>query len=300
MTDFINFRAPQTRLLMRKRPTHPNASPAMGSLSTRVEAIPKVEAVLVGRRSAQSGPPDSPCAHLRAGDPAAADGRKRRTTASENTTAGKRRVSAHTDSSTSTEATRSYITWNVGGLRALLRDEGGVDALRSLLAEGPAILCLLEHKLQSPPHKESVEAKQRLESVASEAGYACVWTYSPRPGLDGLVALVAQSQLGATRSPTEPSLASAAACSERRLLTLELDDLHVLFCYAPNSGRPGRLAFRLEEWEPSIRALIVGMQERSGGKPVLYQGDLNVAHVRELDAWGKTDAQFGGYKASGR
>ena len=64
------------------------------------------------------------------------------------------------------------------------------------------------------------------------------------------------------------------------------------------SGRPGRLAFRLEQWEPSIRALIASLQE--GGKPVLYQGDLNVAHRRELDAWGTTDAQFGGYKASGR
>ena len=158
------------------------------------------------------------------------DGRKRRAS----DTAARRRVSARgAHDSATAEAKRSYITWNIDGLRALLRDEGGVSSLRSLLTEGPAMLCLLEHKLQAPPHTESTEAKRLLESIASEFGYACVWTYSPRKGFDGLVALVAQSQ-HASRLPSEPSLASVGCTSERRLLAVELDEMHVVFCYAPN------------------------------------------------------------------
>ena len=43
---------------------------------------------------------------------------------------------------------RAFIAWNVDGLRALLRSAGGVAALRRLLVGRPALLCLLEHKLQ--------------------------------------------------------------------------------------------------------------------------------------------------------
>ena len=41
-------------------------------------------------------------------------------------------------------------------------------------------------------------------------------------------------------------------------------------------------------------------KEISGPKPIIYQGDLNVAASRELDAWGTTDAEYGNWKASGR
>ena len=73
--------------------------------------------------------------------------------------------------------------------------------------------------------------------------------------------------------------------------------MHVLLVYAPNSGE-SRLQFRVVDWEPSMRKLIAGLQRT--GKPVLYQGDLNVAHVRALDHWGTTDSQFGSYKQCGR
>ena len=46
-----------------------------------------------------------------------------------------------------------------------------------------------------------------------------------------------------------------------------------------------------------MRELIGRLQAT---KPILLQGDLNVAHVRTLDAWGSTLAEFGGGKASGR
>ena len=192
----------------------------------------------------------------------------------------------------------SIITWNVDGLRALLRSPDGEAALRKLLIAEPLVLCLLEHKLQGDgAHGDSLEARQKLEAIASEFEYTATWTFSPRRGFDGLVALVRRHEI-VRAAPFEPPLVAAEVARERRLLCLECEALHVLLVYAPNSGRPGRLEFRCDRWEPALRRLLDEL--RRDGKPVLYQGDLNVAHVRDLDAWGSTDAQFGGYKASGR
>ena len=193
----------------------------------------------------------------------------------------------------------AVITWNVDGLRALLRTLDGVHALRQLLRmRRPVLLCLIEHKLQdSAHHKESASAREQLESLAEEEGYVATWTFSPRPGLDGLVTLSRHDAVIVT-PPMEPVLSSDACTKERRLIYVELEQMHVVFAYAPNSGREGRLRHRLEEWEPSVREHLRALA--ASGKPVLYQGDLNVAHARELDCWGTTDAQFGGYKASGR
>jgi exonuclease III len=97
--------------------------------------------------------------------------------------------------------------------------------------------------------------------------------------------------------------------SERRLLCVSMPDLTVVCVYAPNSGRKGRLEFRVNQWEPSVRALISNLRGSSascGGDagqrptPLIYLGDLNVAHVRALDCWGTTDSQWGNWKASGR
>ena len=72
----------------------------------------------------------------------------------------------------------SIVTWNVDGLRALLRDDGGKRALQELLRERPLVLCLLEHKLQDGG--ESAAARAQLESIADEEGYDATWTFSPR------------------------------------------------------------------------------------------------------------------------
>ena len=206
--------------------------------------------------------------------------------------AGRERILINEEQSQ--ETTCSCITWNVDGLRALLKADSGRAALQKLLAERPGVLCLLEHKLVPMGQKQdSDEAKEELEAVAASYGYVCTWTFSSRGAWDGLVAMTPTS----APRPAEPSLHCAECTSERRLLSLELHGLHVLLVYAPNSGR--RAAFRLEQWEPSIRAWIKTLHE-DGRKPVLYQGDLNVAHQRTLDCWGTTAAQWGSGKASGR
>ena len=216
---------------------------------------------------------------------------------------------------------RAFVTWNIDGLRALLQSVGGVAALRRLLNGRPSVVCLLEHKLQSTG-ETSIKARAQLDSIAFEHGYTATWTFSPRAGRDGLVVLTHES-LGPDTTVTEPQLDCSECTAERRLLCVSMPDLTVVCVYAPNSGREGRLRFRIEQWEPSVRTLIkhlrgtgtgtsrygdrkkraAGSQQVGRGQcatPLIYIGDLNVAHNRVLDCWGTTDSQWGNWKASGR
>ena len=209
----------------------------------------------------------------------------------------------------------AVVTWNVEGkLRAL--SDHIVDALEGLITLRPVVLCLLEHWLQPPPHAASAAAHAWLESCAARHGYDVTWTYSSRKGRDGLVALVRRSSadtphaLRLVAPPREPPLFSEA-CGRWRLIHVELESMHVLLVYAPNSGnpeksasgerRPKRLAFWLDEWEASMRALASQLQRSSGEpKPLLVQGDLNVARSRELDCYGSTAKEWGYYTMPGR
>lgn len=199
----------------------------------------------------------------------------------------------------STKASRperfSIVTWNVTSLRTLLRREDGVEALKRILRENPLMVCLIEHKLQAAPHESSMQVREHLERLAIALGYGATWTFSSRAGSDGLV-LLASHSARFVRAPFEPTLQSEDdACNhERRLLCCELESLSVLFADVPNSSTPTspRRSLRLDNWEPSVRRLLLGLKA-----PVLYQGDLNVAHQRVLDCY-KEDPQ--GCTASGR
>lgn len=198
----------------------------------------------------------------------------------------------------------SFITWNIDGLRAFMRDSMLQKSLRNLLLRRPAVLCLLEHKLQAD-EPSSNQARKELERMGDAHNYDCTWTFSPRKGFDGLLALVrrgtgdAAPQMRLVAPPSEPTLRSDACARERRLLHVEYACAHLVLAYAPNSGREGRLDFRINEWEPAVRALLCRLSS-TGNKVVIFQGDLNVAHRRECDCWGDTDGQWGGGKASGR
>lgn len=151
------------------------------------------------------------------------------------------------------------------------------------------MLCLLEHKLQDPNEQPaSADAKVRRGHCG-------------RVQLHGRMDLRATQRLqracgaAAGAQPRHHRARARFRCLHERV-HWEATLMHVVLAYAPNSGREGRLEFRLQQWEPSVRALLSRLQR--SGKPVLFQGDLNVAHRRELDAWGTTDAEFGHFKAS--
>ncbi len=150
------------------------------------------------------------------------------------------------------------ISWNVNGLRACM-GKGFEESFRALDAD---IFCLQETKLQA--------GQLELELP----GYHQYWNYAEKKGYSGT----------AVFSRTEPL---AVTCGigvpehdhEGRVITAEYEDFYFVCVYVPNSQRElTRLDYR-QEWEAAFLAYILSLEAK---KPVIYAGDLNVAH-KEID-----------------
>ena len=151
-----------------------------------------------------------------------------------------------------------FISWNVNGLRAVMT-KGFEDIFKGLDAD---IFCLQETKLQAGQIDFAPE------------GYHCYWNYADKKGYSGT----------AIFSKVEPvSVTYGMGIDEHdhegRLITLEFEDFYFITVYVPNS-QDGlkRLDYRMQ-WEDDFLSYINKLQEK---KPVIYCGDLNVAH-KEID-----------------
>ena len=150
------------------------------------------------------------------------------------------------------------VSWNVNGLRACVK-KGFEDIFRSLDAD---IFCLQETKLQ--------EGQIDLETP----GYYQYWNYAEKKGYSGTAVFTKTEPVNVTYGIGEEE-----HDREGRVITLEFPDLFVVTVYTPNSGDGlKRLSYRME-WEDAFRNYITGLDAK---KPVIFCGDLNVAH-EEID-----------------
>jgi len=166
------------------------------------------------------------------------------------------------------------ISWNVNGLRSVL----GKGLLEFWAAEKPDVLCLQE-------------IKARPEQVADTPwprGFQPHWNSAEKPGYAGTATFAKKKPLGHTTG-----LGRAEHDGEGRVVTLEYDEFFLVNVYTPNSQRElTRLAYRTKQWEPAFRAYLKKLEEK---KPVIFCGDLNVAHT-ELDlANPKTNRKNAGF-----
>ena len=150
------------------------------------------------------------------------------------------------------------ISWNVNGLRACLK-KGFEDAFYALDAD---LFCLQETKVQ--PGQVELDLP----------GYHQYWNCAEKKGYSGT----------AVFSKMEPlSVAYGMGIEEHdhegRLITLEFEHFYFVCCYTPNA-QDGlkRIDYRMR-WEEDLRAYLMGLDKQ---KPVVYAGDLNVAH-QEID-----------------
>ena len=150
------------------------------------------------------------------------------------------------------------ISWNVNGLRACLK-KGFLESFHFLNAD---IFCLQETKL----HPDQVELEL--------PGYHLFWNSAQKRGYSGTAIFTRQEPLRVTYDFGEEHHQQ-----EGRVITAEYPDFYVVCCYTPNS-QDGlkRLSYRME-WEEAIRAYLLELDAK---KPVIFCGDLNVAH-REID-----------------
>lgn len=149
------------------------------------------------------------------------------------------------------------ISWNVNGIRACVR-KGFLDYFHEMNAD---IFCIQETKLQAGQIDLDLE------------GYHQYWNYAERKGYSGTAIFTKKEPISISygmENNSEP---------EGRMITLEYDDFYLVNVYTPNSQRDlARLDVRLD-WEERLYQYLLELDHQ---KPVIYCGDLNVAH-REID-----------------
>jgi exodeoxyribonuclease-3 len=151
-------------------------------------------------------------------------------------------------------------SWNVNGLRAAL----GKGLLDWIEREDADVVCLQE-----------VKAMPEQVEVDWPAGYSVHWNPAERRGYSGTLTLCRLPVLSVDRG-----LGAWLPDNEGRVLTVELPDRFVVNCYTPNTKRDlSRLPYREQQWDPAFLAHLKALEAR---KPVVFCGDLNVAH-EEMD-----------------
>lgn len=150
------------------------------------------------------------------------------------------------------------ISWNVNGIRACV-GKGFLDFFKEIDAD---IFCLQETKLQ--------EGQIELDLP----GYYQYWNYAQKKGYSGTAIFTKQEPLS-----VRYGLGIEEHDGEGRVITLEFSAFYLVTVYVPNSkDELQRLVYRME-WEDAFLAYIKALETE---KPVIYCGDLNVAH-KEID-----------------
>ena len=153
---------------------------------------------------------------------------------------------------------KKMISWNVNGLRACV-GKGFLEYVKEADAD---IFCIQESKLQ--------EGQIDLDLP----GYHQYWNYAKKKGYSGTAMFTKEEPISVSYG-----LGIEEHDQEGRVITAEFPDYYVITCYTPNSQDGlARLSYRMT-WEDDFRAYLKGLEEK---KPVVFCGDLNVAH-KEID-----------------
>lgn len=151
-----------------------------------------------------------------------------------------------------------FISWNVNGLRACM-GKGFMDFFKEIDAD---IFCLQETKLS--------EGQIELDTP----GYHQYWNYAEKKGYSGTAVFTKKEPISVTYG-----IGIEEHDHEGRVITAEFDDFYFVDVYVPNSQRElTRLDYRMV-WEDAFLSYVKKLDEK---KPVIYCGDLNVAH-KEID-----------------
>jgi len=150
------------------------------------------------------------------------------------------------------------VSWNVNGLRSAIA-KGFFDFLDK---RSPDILCLQETKLS--------EGQLDLELE----GYDLYFNYAEKKGYSGTAVFTKIKPMSVSYG-----MGIEAHDREGRMITLEFEDYYLVNIYTPNSQRGlVRLPYRMI-WEDDMREYLLSLD---AVKPVIFCGDLNVAH-KEID-----------------
>lgn len=150
------------------------------------------------------------------------------------------------------------ISWNVNGFRAVL-GKGFAEIFDELDAD---IFCLQETKMQLG------------QATFEPEGYFQYWNSAEKKGYSGTAVFSKQEPL-----QVQYGLGIEEHDNEGRAITLEYPDFYLVNVYTPNAQPElKRIDYRMR-WENDLRSYLLQLDAK---KPVIYCGDLNVAH-NEID-----------------
>ncbi len=153
------------------------------------------------------------------------------------------------------------VSWNVNGVRSVLK-KGFADILADSRAD---VFCLQETKC----HPGDVQ------HVVWPKGWEAVWNSGVKRGYAGTAMFFRKKPRNVTFGIGAP-----AHDGEGRVITAEFPGWWLLNVYTPNSQRGlTRLDYRVQQWDPAFRKYLRNLERT---KPVVFCGDLNVAHT-EID-----------------
>ena len=151
-----------------------------------------------------------------------------------------------------------FVSWNVNGIRACVQ-KGFLDFFKEADAD---IFCIQETKMQ--------EGQLTLELD----GYHQYWNSAVKKGYSGTAIFTKKEPVSVSYG-----IGIEEHDQEGRVITLEFEDFYFITVYTPNSqSKLKRLDYRMK-WESDFLSYLKKLEER---KPVVFCGDLNVAHT-EID-----------------
>ena len=149
------------------------------------------------------------------------------------------------------------VTFNVNGLRAIIKK----DFLEDFKTLDADIFCIQETKLQDEQFEFPIEGYETYISSAIKKGYSGTLIYTKIKPIDVMYGI------------------EGLYNDEGRVITLEFDSFYLVNAYVPNAqDELKRLDYRME-YEDHLRYYLKKLDQN---KPVIYCGDLNVAH-EEID-----------------
>lgn len=164
------------------------------------------------------------------------------------------------------------VSWNVNGIRAVLRKNELAPFVGSA---HPDVICIQETKAQQG------------EAEIGLAGYSEYWNSAEKKGYSG-TAILSKTVPVSTLNGLSPNVMKrfdmtgdvfGDPSTEGRVLTAEFDKLYVVTVYTPNSKDDlSRIPLRRDQWDPGFLAHCKELEKR---KPVVFCGDLNVAHTED-------------------
>ncbi len=152
------------------------------------------------------------------------------------------------------------ISWNVNGIRSVIK-KGFLDFVKK---HDPDVLCLQE-----------IKASPDAAKTFFLNGYELSWNHAARPGYSGTAIFSKTKPLSVVNG-----IGIEKHDGEGRVITAEYKDFYLVNVYVPNSKRElERLPYRSQEWDVDFLKYLKKLEKK---KPVVFCGDMNVAHT-EID-----------------